>query len=102
MASLRTVRGPLTFLALVLMASVGAGKPVEQAPDQHYSVTIFVVEGIPTGHVFVRLAGGGEDLVVGFYPKEKSIRAPFGGEGGEIRLDGHITNWTVKKEYPIT
>jgi hypothetical protein len=89
----------LRSFALTAAVLLGLTAPVLASQG---TLSVYVREGLPTGHVFVRLSDGKETLTLGFYPIVKSPEALIGGAGGELRSDADIKDWAVMKEFALT
>lgn len=96
------------FGVLVVLGASAAG--AYAAGSTSYTLTIYADEGhgAVSGHVFVELSDGKNDLYRGFYPQQARTDT-FGREiallglgGGEIRgTDGHH-HWDVRHSYDIS
>src|SRR5688572_2465459 len=95
------VRSILVQLVAVCLIVLTAASNTDAAPAKSpYSITVFVEEGEPNGHIFMSLSDGKTNRTLGFYSENKKL-ALLGLGGGEVRDDSK-TPWSVKKTYPIT
>jgi hypothetical protein len=99
---------PLGILGvLVVLGASAAG--TNAAEPISYTFTIYADEGrgAVSGHVFVRLSDGKNNLYRGFYPQQARTDTfgreigPLGLGGGEIRDDVHH-QWDVRQSYDIS
>lgn len=93
----------LTFAAIAISASMANPAPVRA--QQSHTLTIYVEEGNPNGHVFLGVSNGNHEERWGWYTGGKTTFQKLKGlascGGGELRPDDK-TPYDVYKTYPIT